>query len=35
MLDIPEILIIALTVLLGVLLARHWILHGRNAQTKK
>jgi hypothetical protein len=35
MLDIPEMLIVALTLLLGVLLTRHWIHHGRNEQTKK
>jgi hypothetical protein len=35
MLDIPEMLIIALTVLLGVLLGRHWVLHGRNERAKK
>jgi len=35
MLDIPELLIIALTLLLAVLLTRHWILHGRNGKTKK
>jgi hypothetical protein len=35
MLDIPEMLIIALTVLLGVLWTRHWMHRGRNEHTKK
>jgi len=35
MLDIPEMLIVALTLLLGVLLTRHWMLHGRSEHRKK
>jgi len=35
MLDIPEVLIIVLTALLGVLLTRHWVLHGRAGRIRK
>lgn len=35
MLDIPEMLIVVLTVLLGILLTRHWVLRGRSGHTKK
>jgi hypothetical protein len=35
MLDIPEVLIIALTALLAVLWTRHWISHHQTGRTKK
>jgi hypothetical protein len=35
MLDIPEMLIIALTALLAVLWTRHWMLHHRAGEAKK
>jgi hypothetical protein len=34
-LDIPEVLIIVLTALLGVLLTRHWVLQARAGRTKR